>query len=164
MYLDALTLSALLDEFMDELVGGRIQDVLDVDEDSVGLEIYAAHRRRYLLLSADNQTPRVHIVPDKLRRGLIKPTQLGLLLRRHVEGGQILHVSQPPWERVLQFDIRGNEGEITLIIEPMERRANLLLVQDGTILDCLRLVGAADNRMRTSLPGRAYQPCYEIVR
>jgi len=158
VYLDALTLSALLDEFMDELVGGRIQDVLDVDEDSVGLEIYAAHRRRYLLLSANNQTPRVHIVPDKLRRGLIKPTQLGLLLRRHVEGGQVLHVSQPPWERVLQFDIRSNEGEITLIIEPMERRANLLLVQDGTILDCLRRVGAADNRMRTSLPGRAYQP------
>lgn len=158
MYLDALTLSALLDEFMDGLVGGRIQDVLDVDEDSVGLEIYANHRRRYLLLSADNQTPRVHVVPDKLRRGLPKPTQLGLLLRRHVEGGQLLHVSQPPWERVLQFDIHGTEGEISLIIEPMERRANLLLVQDGTILDCLRRVGAADNRMRTSLPGRAYMP------
>lgn len=158
MYLDALTLSALLDEFMDGLVGGRIQDVLDVDEDSIGLEIYANHRRRYLLLSADNQTPRVHVVPDKLRRGLPKPTQLGLLLRRHVEGGQLLHVSQPPWERVLQFDIDGNEGEISLIIEPMERRANLLLVQDGTILDCLRRVGAADNRVRTSLPGRAYMP------
>lgn len=158
MYLDALTLSALLDEFMDGLVGGRIQDVLDVDEDSIGLEIYAAHRRRYLLLSADNQTPRVHVVPDKLRRGLPKPTQLGLLLRRHVEGGILLHVSQPPWERILQFDIEGNEGEVSLIIEPMERRANLLLVQDGTILDCLRRVGAADNRVRTSLPGRAYQP------
>ncbi len=158
MYLDAVTLSALLDEFMDELVGGKIQDVLDVDEDSIGLEIYAHHRRRYLLLSADNRTPRVHTVPDKLRRGLPKPTQLGLLMRRHVEGGVLMHVSQPAWERVLQFDIHGPEGEVALIIEPMERRANLLLVQDDLILDCLRRVGSADNRMRTSLPGRPYQP------
>ncbi|MCU0465351.1 MAG: NFACT family protein [Anaerolineae bacterium] len=158
MYLDAITLSALLDEFMDGLVGGKIQDVLDVDEDSIGLEIYASHRRQYLLLSADNRTPRVHLVPDKLRRGLPKPTQLGLLLRRHIEGGHLLHVSQPPWERVLQFDIHGTEGEVSLIIEPMERRANLLLVQEGIILDCLRRVGAADNRFRTSLPGRPYQP------
>lgn len=158
MYLDALTLSALLDEFMDDIVGGKIQDVLDVDEDSIGLEIYAHHRRRYLLISADNRAPRVHTVPDKLRRGLPKPTNLGLLMRRYVENGVLLHVSQPPWERVLQFDLKGPEGEASLIIEPMERRANLLLVQDDIILDCLRRVGAADNRMRTSLPGRPYQP------
>lgn len=156
MNLDALTLSALLDELMDTIVGGRIQDAIDVNDDSIGLEIYADHRRHYLYLSADPQTPRVHLVTDKLRRGRSTPTQLGLLLRRYAEGGTLAHISQPPWERVLHFEIIGPEGDCTLIIEPMERRANLLLVQDGIIRDCLRRVGSSENRMRVSLPGKPY--------
>ncbi|MBC8171027.1 MAG: hypothetical protein H7X77_05130, partial [Anaerolineae bacterium] len=60
MYLDAFTLSALVDEFLDSLVGGRVQDTLSVDSTGLGLEIYsyADHRRRYLYLNADNQQPR----------------------------------------------------------------------------------------------------------
>jgi predicted ribosome quality control (RQC) complex YloA/Tae2 family protein len=157
MYLDVFTLSALVDEFLDVLVGGRVQDVLDVDQTGIGLEIYAEHRRQYLYLSADPTNPRVHLVPDKLRRGLVKPTQVGLLMRRYVEGGGVAHVSQPPWERILQIDVEGPEGEVSLIIEPMERRSNILLVQKGIILDCMRRVGPEENRYRLSLPGHEYK-------
>jgi predicted ribosome quality control (RQC) complex YloA/Tae2 family protein len=156
MHLDAYTLSALADEFLDTLVGGRIQDVLDVDETGVGLEIYANHKRHYLFLSADPNAPRVNLVPERLRRGLPKPTTLGLLLRRHVEGGILSHVSQPPWERILQFDIETQSGVFNLIIEPMERRANLLLLQDGVILECIRRVKPTENRTRAVLPGQPY--------
>ncbi len=156
MYLDAFTISALVDEFMDTLVGGRIQDSVDVDESSMGLEIYANHRRQYLYLSAGSQHPRVHVVPDKLRRGTPKPSQLGLLFRRYVEGGSIEHVSQPEWERILQFDIDGPEGAVSIIIEPMERRANLILAQNGIVLDCARRVGANENRFRVTLPAHPY--------
>lgn len=156
MYLDVLTISALVDEFMDVLVGGRVQDSLSVDEYGIGLEVYASHQRRYLYLSADPQTPRVQIVPEKLRRGLAQPSQLGLLFRRYIEGGQITHVSQPEWERILHFDVRGPEGDVTIIAEPMERRSNLLLVQNGIIMDCIRRVGADENRYRVSLPGQPY--------
>lgn len=164
MYLDAFTLSALVDEFLDVLVGGRVQDSLSVDEFGLGLEIYANHQRRYLYMSADPQTPRIHLVPDKLRRGLQQPTQLGLLFRRHVEGGIITHVSQPEWERIIHIDVQGQEGDVTIIVEPMERRSNLLLVQGsaglstGTIMDCIRRVGADENRYRVSLPGHEYVP------
>ena len=158
MNLDVFTISALVDEFMDVLVGGRVQDSLSVDETGIGLEIYANHQRRYLYLSADPQTPRVHLVPDKLRRGLQQPTTLGLLVRRYVEGGIITHVSQPAWERILQIDVQGQEGDLTIIVEPMERRANLLLVQNGVILDCMRRVGPDENRYRVSLPAHEYVP------
>jgi predicted ribosome quality control (RQC) complex YloA/Tae2 family protein len=157
MNVDAFTLASLVDEFMDTLVGGRVQDVLDTDATGIGLEIYANHKRQYLYLSADMHTPRVHLVGDRLRRGLDKPTQLGLLLRRHVESGRVVHVSQPEWERILQIDIEGAEGEVSIIIEPMERRSNLLLVQNGVVLDCLRRVGADENRYRVSLPNHTYQ-------
>ena len=158
MYLDVFTLSALVDEFMDVLVGGRVQDSLSVDEMGLGLEIYADHQRRYLYMSADPTTPRIHLVPDKLRRGLALPSQLGLLFRRYVEGGIITHVSQPDWERILQIDVQGPEGDVTIVVEPMERRSNLLLLRDGTIMDCLRRVGPDENRYRVSLPSQPYVP------
>lgn len=156
MYLDAFTLSALVDEFMDEIVGGRIQDTVSVDQWALGMEIYANHKRHYLFMSAEHQHPRVHLVPDKLRRGTPKPTQLALLLRRYTELGSITHISQPAWERVIRFDIEGPEGEVALIIEPMERRSNILLLRDGIILDCLRRVGPEENRYRLSLPNHEY--------
>lgn len=157
MYLDYFTLSALVDEFMDTLVGGRIQDVLDVDQTGLGLEIYADRQRRYLYLSADHQTPRLHLLDEKLRRGLVKPLQIGLMFRRFVERGMITHVSQPPWERIIQIDVQGAEGEVAIIIEPMERRSNILLVQNGIILDCIRRVGPDENRFRLSLPAHEYK-------
>ncbi|MBL8132106.1 MAG: NFACT family protein [Anaerolineae bacterium] len=158
MPLDVFALSALVDEFLDVLVGGRVQDSVCIDADTLGLEIYVNHRRQYLLLSADAQRPRVHLVGDKLRRGLERPTPLGLLIRSQVEGGKIAHVSQPPWERVLQFEIEGPEGMVSLIVEPMERRSNVLLVKGGMILDCLRRVGPDENRVRLSLPAHQYVP------
>ncbi len=157
MYLDVFTLSALVDEFMDVLVGSRIQDVLDVDDTGIGFEVYGDRKRRYLYLSADTQTPRILLLDEKLRRGLVKPTQLGLLFRRYVEGGLIEHVSQPTWERIIHFDVTGPEGAVTIIVEPMERRSNLLLIQKGIILDCMRRVGPDENRYRLSLPAHEYK-------
>lgn len=76
MNFDVYTISALVDEMMDVLVGGRIQDVLNTDATGIGLEVYAHRQRRYLYLSADPQTPRAHLVPDRLRRGTERPNQL----------------------------------------------------------------------------------------
>lgn len=158
MYFDAMSISALVDEFMDELVGGRVQDAIDVDHTGYGLEIYSNRKRHYLYMSADQQVPRVHLVGDKLRRGLYKPKQLGLLFRRYIEGAILEHVSQPEWERILFLDFEHPEyGESRIIVEPMPRRANILLVRDGKILDCVKRVSAEDNRYRQSLPNYDYQ-------
>ena len=158
MNLDTFTISALADELNSAIVGGRVQDVIDVDAMGIGLEIYARRRRHYLYLSADATNPRLHLVDTKLRRGLDKPTQLGLLLRRCIEGGLVSQVVQPAWERILEIHIEGADGPYRLIAELMPRRANVLLLRDGMILDCLNRVGPQENRYRLSLPNHAYTP------
>lgn len=159
MNFDAITIMALVDEFNELLAGGRVQDSVQIDDESFGLEIYANRRRHYLLLSAHQQYARVHLAAEKLRRGVPQPSPLGLLLRRYAEGGRVESISQPEWERVVIFDIDGPEGVFELIIEPMERRANILLVRDdGRIMDCIRRVGPQENRVRTSMPGQPYNP------
>ncbi len=158
MNLDVFAISALVNELAATIVDGRVQDIIDVDELSVGLEIYARGMRRYLILSADAASPRAHLFSAKLRRGLPKPTQLGLLMRRYVRGGRLIRVRQPAWERAIAVTIDGREGAVSLIAELMPRRANLLLVQSGVILDCLNRVGPDRNRYRLSLPNHDYVP------
>lgn len=158
MSLDTFIISALVDELNESIIGGRVQDIIDIDEMGIGLEIYAAGRRRYLVLSADTTNPRVHIADAKLRRGTAQPTQLGLLFRRYIEGGIVIAVRQPPWERLLKFEIEGRDGVLEIIAELMPRRANVLLIRDGLILDCLNRVGPDENRYRLSLPNHRYVP------
>lgn len=155
---DTFAIAALVDELRDRLLGGRIQDVVDVAPMSLGLEAYAQGKRQYLLLCADSQQPRVHLVASKLRRGTQKPTQLGLLFRRYVEGGRIAKISQPAWERLLEIGVEGESGRVRIVAELMPRRANLLLVREGIILDCLNRVGPDENRYRLSLPNHDYVP------
>lgn len=156
--MDTFTISALADELNAAIIGGRVQDVIDVDALGIGLEIYANRQRHYLYLSADPLHPRLHLVDAKLRRGLPKPTQLGLLLRTTIEGGIVGEISQPPWERLLEIEISSGAAEYRLIAEMMPRRANVLLVRDGLILDCLNRVGPDENRYRLSLPNHDYVP------
>ncbi len=158
MYFDVYTISALVDEFTDRIVGGRVQDSVLVDSTGIGLEVYANRERQYLYMSADIQAPRVHLVDTKLRRGMPRPTQLALLVRKKLEGGRITHVSQPRYERIMHIDVESREGAFRLIIEPMKRRSNVILVEGGMILDAARRVGAEDNRYRVTLPSHEYEP------
>ncbi len=158
MNYDVFTITAIVDELSQQILGGRVQDSLEIGEAALGLEIYAGRTRHYLLISAHPQEARVHLTPERMRRGVEQPSPLGLMLRRNIEGAGLTAIYQPPWERVIQFEFEGAEGQFTLIAEPMERRSNILLVRDGKIMDCLRRVGADENRVRVSLPGHQYVP------
>jgi predicted ribosome quality control (RQC) complex YloA/Tae2 family protein len=159
MNFDAVTIMALVDELNQTLSGGRIQDSVQIDDDSFGLEVYANQQRHYLLISAHQQYARILLAGEKLRRGVQKPSPLGLLLRRYAEGARVEGIRQPDWERVVILDLDGPEGVFEMIVEPMERRANILLVRDdGVIVECVRRVGPQDNRVRISLPGKPYAP------
>ena len=156
MYFDFFTAAALVDELNEKLAGGRVQAVIPIDSLSLGFEIYSQRTRHYLYISAEPEQPRLHLVDDKLRRGYASAAPLLLMLKRYVDGGQVLGVRQPPWERIVIFDLASSEGEYSLIVEPMERRANIILVEEGIIRECIRRVKADENRFRQILPGHEY--------
>lgn len=158
MTIDTFGTAALADTFSHHLRGGKVQDTVELDRETFGFEIYANRQRQYLLLSANNQSPRALIAVDKLRRGVQRPSTLGLLLRTRIEGMRLVDVHQPPWERILVFTFEDPERRFQLIIELMPRRANLILVEDELILDCARRVGPQDNRYRIILPKHRYLP------
>ena len=70
MYCDALTLAAVTDDLRAKLLGGRVQQVLLLAPEILGLEVYQGHQRHYLLLSAlPAEGGRIHLSQDRLRRG-----------------------------------------------------------------------------------------------
>jgi predicted ribosome quality control (RQC) complex YloA/Tae2 family protein len=158
MSVDSFTTAALVDQFNVVLAGGKIQDTVEIDRETFGFEIYNNQQRHYLLLSGDVQQPRALLSPEKLRRGVQTPSTLGLLLRNRVEGMRLAHVEQPPFDRIITFHLIGPDNEMQLHIELIDRRANIILVEDGLILDSARRVGGKENRYRLILPKHEYLP------
>ena len=84
-----------------------------------------------------------------------------MVLRKHLETGRIAGVRQYGLDRLLMLDIDflSAGGKIitkTLVVELMGKYSNIILVQDGIIIDALRKVGTNSSRVRTVLPGDAY--------
>lgn len=161
MHFDALTLACVTQELQRELTGGRIQQVVLPHDAAVGLEVYAQRQRRYLLLNAQPGDGRVHLVSEKLRRGVEQETPLLLLLRKYVRESLLDAIVQPdPTERILHLVCdHAAHGVTTLIVEPMGRLSNLFLVnRNGTILECVHRVRPGDHAQRVLLPGKPYTP------
>ena len=159
MHFDALTLACVADELRHAIAGGRVQQVLQADAHSLAFEIYAAHERHYLLASAHPQESRVHLLSQKARRGVETETPLLLLLRKYARGARLAAVDQPDrTERLLALHFDHPEhGASTLMVEPMGRLGNLLLLDASQrILDCLRRVPAGEHARRVLLPGHPY--------
>ncbi len=157
MYFDSLTVAAVADELRHKLLNGRVQRVVQVDRHSLGLEIFAGERFQ-LLATAEPQHPRIYLTDFQVRRGVETVAPLLLLARKHLDGARLAGVEQPPFERLLRLEFSGAEGEATLLVELIERRANLILMQGNQILEAVQRVGPEMNRYRTVLPGRPYIP------
>src|SRR5690606_13764609 len=178
---DVLTIAALADELASRLVGGRIQRILQIDDATIGLEVYAEHQRSILVASADSRNPRLYLSTQRLSADPDRVTPLLLLLRKYARGGRVAAVQQPPLERIMRLSIAKpfypdnrrkrddapTEDDETpselvythLIVELMGRRSNIILTDDeGRILDAIKRVTPDMSRVRPILPGRPYVP------
>lgn len=161
MHFDALTLACMADELRRTVLGGRIQQVLAPDAQSLGMEVYAHGVRRYLVIHLEGRAARLHLAAHKLRRGVDQPSPLMLLLRKYVRDGILDRVEQPdPAERVLHLQVDHREqGVTTLVVELLGQRSNLILLRpDGRILDCFQRVWPGEGVSRPLAPGQPYAP------
>lgn len=158
--MDAITLTAITRELNETVANGRVQAVVQPDEHSLTLEVFGRGGRQWLLFDAQPAVSRVHLLPEKARRGLETDAPFFLLARKRLLGARLVDVFQPAWERVLYCGCEHPElGKTTLAAEIMGKWSNLLLLaEDGVILEALRRFGPDRNPQRPILPGRPYLP------
>ncbi len=163
MPLDAMVLTALRREMEAPLVGAKIDRISMPERDVLILSVHSREAGgRKLLLTTRPGSARIHFT-EQTYENPPQPPMFCMLLRKHLLGGRITALEQPPGERVLLLRIDAVDemnchGARTLILELMGKGLNLLLVgEDGRILDCLRRVDYEDTARRALLPGLYYR-------
>src|SRR5215469_7178015 len=136
MYIDAITLAAVADEWRKLLIGARIDTIIQPTAYALALQCYAPNaaqgsggQNRWLYLSAHPQLARAHITALKPQKIASEPPPFVMLLRKYLEGARIETVQQPRWERVLEIiagyrngpDEGSEHVRFRLIIEVMGR-------------------------------------------
>ena len=162
MPLDALCLTAVAGELRRSLLGGKIDKIYQPAREELLLCIRGRGENVRLLLSANPGHPRAHLT-TRNRENPDTPPMFCMLLRKHLLGGRILELKQPPMERLLDFrletiDELGDRVERRLVLEALGRNSNLILLDgEGRIIDCLRRVDGDMSRRRQVLPGLFYR-------
>lgn len=161
MAFDGIVIAALTDEFKRRLTGGRIHKIYQPESDELILTIKNQKENIRLLLSASASLPLAYITGENKQNPLSAPN-FCMLLRKHINGGRILSVTQPGMERIIRFEIEhlndlGDRCTKLLIIELMGKHSNIIFCRpDGVIIDSIKHISLNVSSVREVLPGRAY--------
>lgn len=102
---DVLTTAAMVDEFRNTLLDGRVQKLGMVDELTVAAEVYAHGTRQALVASANASQARLYHASSLPSFDTSVVTPFSLQLRKYVRGGFLIGIEQPPLERVVEFTV-----------------------------------------------------------
>ena len=159
MPLDAVCLSAVVEELRGALLNLRVEKVQQPARDQI---ILTFRGNRRLLLCAGASQARVHLTATS-RENPAAPPMFCMLLRKHLGGGRLTAIDQPALERVVILTLEtadelGEPGRRRLVLECMGRHSNLILLDSqDRIIDCLRRVDMEMSEKRQVLPGLFYR-------
>lgn len=162
MGLDGFSLYASVYELNKLLVGGRVDKICQPRKADIYISVRLPGKTYILHLCTDPRMAFAAIAAEQPENPPEPPT-FCMLLRKQLEGGRIAGVSQLGLDRVMVFEI-DTLGAGALIItkklyvELMGKYSNVILVQDGIVIDSLRRVGVNSSRVRTILPQQTYLP------
>ena len=142
MALDGLIIHYLIDELNEQLLGGRINKIIQPNQSDIVLQVRQKQNAQ-LLLSLAYTAPRLYLTKAKISAPP-NPYQFCMMLRKYLERGLIKKITQISNDRIIDFDIEAyNEmGDLViyhLICEITGRSSNLILTnEDYIIIDLLR--------------------------
>ncbi|HEX8235341.1 MAG TPA: NFACT RNA binding domain-containing protein [Abditibacteriaceae bacterium] len=123
--------------------------------------VFLAFRSATLLIDTHPQRARLHFVAEAPQPS---NTALTTTLRKALRNARLVDVEQPNFDRVLHLrwetrDAIGDLVRYTLVAELMERRSNIILLDESqTIIDAVKRLPPFLNSVRTILPHRPYEP------
>ena len=148
-------------ELEKNLVGGRVDKITQQNKANLTFTIRQPGKTFLLRISLAPQNPSVHII-KKSPENLPEPPTFCMVLRKNLEGGRIAAIRQHELDRIIFIDVDsiGAGGKIqtfTLAAELIGKYSNLILINDGQIVDALKKIGTNSSRVRTVLPNQIYQ-------
>ncbi len=153
---DSLSLYAVLTECR-VLIGGRLQEIRQPEPLTIVLHLYAHRQEHRLLISADPQFARMHLITRRLPNAPTPPP-FCQSLRKHLEGATLRALYQVGFDRIVQMEFETREGVYRLIIELMGKHSNIFLVHGtGLIQSALKWVSPRQSQSRPIRSGEPYR-------
>ncbi len=170
MAFDAFVLHAVKTDLEKNIVQNklRIHRITQLNSTDILIEFRGPQTVEPLFISISPDRSRIHFTSRHYSRPQ-SPPAFCMLLRKHLTGGQLISLEQPPLERIMYLHFlatneQGRETRKTLVAEIMGRHSNLILTsprpesEGPFILGCLKPVPPAINRYRAVLPNHTYFP------
>ena len=161
MAFDGITIANITKELNDKLLGGRIRKIAQPENDELILTIKSAEGNFRLLISASASLPLIYLTENNKPSPMTAPN-FCMLLRKHIENGKLVGISQPGLERIIRFDIEhldelGDLRRKTLVVEIMGKHSNIIFCDENDrIIDSIKHVSLQMSSVREVLPGRIY--------
>ena len=161
MAFDGVTIANVVSEFKKELMGGRVYKIAQPEEDELLLTIKTNDGQRRLFISAGASLPLIYLTENNKPSPATAPN-FCMLLRKHLQNGRIVDISQPGLERIVRIDIEhldemGDLCKKTLVVEIMGKHSNIIFCDsENRIIDSIKRVSAAVSSVREVLPGKPY--------
>ena len=161
MAFDGVTVAALVKEFNTTLKDGRIYKIAQTESDELMLTFKADKSQYRMLLSANASLPLIYFTNNNKPSPMTAPN-FCMLLRKHINNGRIVSITQPGLERIVDFEIQHLDelGDIKikhLIIELMGKHSNIIFCDENDqIIDSIKHISIDVNRARQILPGDRY--------
>jgi predicted ribosome quality control (RQC) complex YloA/Tae2 family protein len=170
MAFDGITVANLTRDFSALLTGGRIYKIAQTESDELFITVKLSYeaaektgiKQTRLVMSADATLPLVYLTDESKASPMTAPN-FCMLLRKHIQNGRIISVTQPGGlERVIRFEIEhlnemGDLCHKILIIEIMGKYSNIIFTdEEDTIIDSIKHIPASVSSVREVLPGRTY--------
>ena len=166
MAFDGLTVACLTHDLSQYLTDARVFKIAQTESDELVFtfktrEDLGRGRQVKLIMSAQAALPMIRFTTESKPSPMQAPS-FCMLLRKYLENGKVMSVTQPGLERVIRiavshFDEMGDLKTSTLVIELMGKHSNIILINDEDIvLDSIRHVSSSVSSVREVLPGRTY--------
>ena len=161
MAFDTLCVKKIVAELSEKLLDARIDKIYQPEKDELLFAVRTKTETLHLVLSASANNARIHFT-DKLKENPLTAPMFCMLLRKHLTGGRIISVSQPEYERIIEFTIESRDelGDLTkkhLTAEITGRNSNIILTNaDYKIIDSIKHVDFTQSSVRQILPNIPY--------
>ena len=169
MAFDGITIANITKDMSDLLTGGRIYKIAQTESDELLITVKLSYenidkygiKQAKMIMSADASLPLIYMT-DETKPSPMTAPNFCMLLRKHIQNGRIISVTQPGLERIIRFEIEhldemGDLRHKVLLIEIMGKYSNIIFTDENNIIiDSIKHIPASVSSVREVLPGREY--------
>ena len=161
MAFDGITIANLVSDFRSDLLEGRLSKIAQPEPDELLLTIKKGSCTLRLCICAGASLPLIYLTGENKPSPATAPN-FCMLLRKHLQNGRIVEISQPGLERIIRFTVEhvdelGDLRRKQLIVEIMGKHSNIIFCDENDrIIDSIKHISGLVSSVREVLPGKPW--------